>query len=81
MTQVKLFYMTYNNMQKNCKMLPNKINIWKIEWIHLCFFPTPYKIAPIVYAIPPANNKLNPAIPNNCGNKFIFTTIHHPITK
>ena len=62
-------------------MLPSNINIWKTECIHLCFFPTPYNTAPIEYAIPPASSKLNPAIPNNDGNRFIFTTIHHPITK
>ena len=34
-------------IQKNCNILPNKINKWKIECIHLCFLPIPYNIAPI----------------------------------
>ena len=40
--------MTYNNIHKNCKKLPNKINKWKIECAYLYFFPNPYITAPIV---------------------------------
>ena len=79
--QFYIFYITYNRIQKNCKMLPSKINKWKIECIHLCFFPNAYKIAPKEYAIPPATNKITPAVPNSIGNKFAVNIMHHPIPK
>ena len=76
-----LFYITYNNMQKNCKMLPNKINKWKIEWEYLCFLPILYIIAPIVYAIPPDNNNINPFAVKAFGNIYALNIMHHPIAK
>ena len=77
----KLYYITYNNIQKNCNKLPNNMNKWNTECIHLCFFPIAYSPAPIEYAIPPANSNPNPTLPNSDGNKFIFTIMHHPIIK
>ena len=74
-------HITYNKIHKNCNKLPNNINKWNIECAYLCFFPTPYKTAPIVYAMPPDNNNINPGIPKSSGNKLIFTMIHHPIIK
>ena len=76
-----LYYITYSNIHKNCKKLPAKMNRWKIECIYLCLLPNAYRIAPTVYAIPPASNYINPFFPNNSGNKFAFTIIHHPIIK
>ena len=49
--------------------------------MYLCFLPTPYKTAPIVYIIPPANNKTKPGIPNNDGSRFALIIMHHPITR
>ena len=75
------FYTTYNKIQKNCKILATNMHKWKIECIHLCFFPNPYRTAPIVQMIPPKTNNTNPVVPSNSGRTFTLKTIHHPITK
>ena len=68
-------------MHKNCKRLPANINKWNTECIYLCFFPKAYRIAPTVYAIPPASNNINPFFPSSSGNKFALNIIHHPIIR
>ena len=68
-------------MQKNCKILAINIQKWNIECMYFIFLPNPYKIAPIVYTIPPASNSTNPFIVIKLGNTFIFKMMHHPIAK
>ena len=40
-----------------------------------------YIIAPIVYAIPPDNNNINPFAVKAFGNIYALNIIHHPIAK
>ena len=61
--------------------MPKHTHKWKIECIYFFFFPIPYKTAPIVYTIPPDNNKIKPGMPNNDGNRLALIIMHHPITK
>ena len=68
-------------MHKKCNKLPTKMQRWKTKCMYLCFLPTPYKIAPIVYTMPPISKSKNPANPSNCGKILILKIMHHPITK
>ena len=55
-------------MHKKCNKFPIHINMWNKECMYLCFLPSPYSTAPIVYIIPPATNNTKPAVPNKFGN-------------
>ena len=68
-------------MHKKCRKLPATHAMWKTECIHLRFLPTPYRIAPIVYAIPPPKTSANPVHVSSFGNRLPFTIMHQPITK
>ena len=60
-------------------MLPAKTKKCQIECTYFTFFPTPYIIAPIVYIIPPDNNRYIPPISTASNKGLNVKIITHPI--